>query len=362
MHLRQLPSFFLLFAAVILLNPSAAKAQNTCSEIFTVAPVIAQIETYELRFEKARSSQPRVFAALNAFIADAKKDSLILPANLLGEGFSDEAVMARKQFSLSWFKLFKENNPRPQKLTADAKNIREVSGGASEVYIVTAPTGTVVFRPAKEEINDYINGRSEKKDGGNLTVIRKTIVAYTLNRWLGLKSVPDTWAGSLNGQLGIFSEFIPFDIADNTWTYEINSNAPGFRNFHDLQAFEFLIGNDEASHLPNVKTRTENTRGSISHWRSMPALTELDPVVIDHDAALIPGLNPDSLWSNSLGHRLPTFYTKTFIEHLKVLTPAILIDRLSSQASMVEIQGILFRRALMLKDIELQGDKVLYKD
>ncbi|MBS1969147.1 MAG: hypothetical protein JSU04_02505 [Bdellovibrionales bacterium] len=356
-------ALFLSFAFTVMtfLGQGHALAVESCSAVFSGEKASSQVAHYEKEFEYADGKNPRLYSVLQSFISDAKKQHLQLPSDLLGT--SEGEATNNLKLARKWIKNAQIEAAKGPNLSVPENKMSFLGLAASDVYLVRLKGDEkVIFRPGIEHVENSNGGRYENTDGGNITIIRKTLLAYKLNRWLGLKSVPDAWIGTLNGQVGLFSEFIKHPISDNAWSYEVHkSNDSRLKRFYDMEAFEFLIGNYEAEWGFNVLSRTKNKdmrdgEGAIS------ALSEVDPVVIDHDPAFIPGLSHKSLsYSASTGSNLPTRYTASFLQKLKALTPEAVAEVLGSDATPSEVSGILFRRALMLRDIELHGAESIIK-
>lgn len=345
-----------LFTLVTLLGPSSGFAALSCSAVFADAPVSPQIAQYEKDFSYAANKNARLYAVLKSFLEDAKNQDLILPDDLLTG--SETQLAANKKIARQWIKLATKEALNVKDLQVPSKNIKFLGRAASDVYLVTLKSGeNVIFRPGTEKVVNPTGGRFENTDGGNITIIRKTLLAFKINRWFKMKSVPESWLGTLNGQVGLFSEFIPYDISESEWSYEVKKGTnPKLTQFYDLEAFEFLIGNYEADWAFNIRTRTANERAA-SPSQMVPPLAEIDPVIIDHDPAFTPGITYKSLgYSAGPGSALPMRYTPTFVENLKSLTPDVLIHLMGPNATESEIRGVLFRRALMLRDLELSKD------
>lgn len=349
------------FTVMTFLGQGRSFAMESCSAIFHGEKASAQVAQYEKDFKYADGKNPRLYSVLQSFISDAKKHNLQLPPDLLGT--SENQAPNNLKMARNWIKKVRVEAEKGPKLTVPENKMSFLGLAASDVYLVRLKGDEkVIFRPGVEKVENQNGGRYENTDGGNITIIRKTLIAYYLNRWFGIRSVPDSWIGMLNGQVGLFSEFIKNPIRDSSWNYEIHrSNDSRLKRFYDMEGFEFLIGNYEAEWQFNVLSRTNN-KEARGREENISALSEVDPVVIDHDPAFIPGLSHKSLsYSASTGSNLPTRYTASFVQKLKALTPETVMQVLGSNATPSEVSGVLFRRALMLRDLELHGAEYIIK-
>ena len=358
MHAKPMTFFNILLTLLLLVFGEMTFGAPVCSRVFT-SEESKQVQYYRHLFEKAQAQNPRMHTVLNSFLDDAVEFKLRLPKNLVGD--SEEQAQAEAQLAKKWMSKAVRFAHQKDDLKISTEKIQAAGRAASEVYIVTLDNGSkVVFRPGVEVLDESIPGRHDGRNyGGNITVIRKTMMANKLNRWFSLRSTADCWLGTLNGQTGLFSEFIPYEISENAWKFDFHRRPDArYRRLYDLEAFEFLIGNYEAGWALNTLSRTKNV---LSNSGSMePALQDLDIVVIDHDPAFIPGIHESSLsYRADTGTNLPALYSKTFVEKLKTLTEAELKLQLGSDATEIEIRGIMFRRALMLRDIDLRGSDVV---
>lgn len=168
-------------------------------------------------------------------------------------------------------------------------------------------------------------------------VPRFTFAASLLNRRMGLNTVPGARFGRIEGKLGVISEEAT-GLAPKTLATE-DPNV--FKNpvaRADAEAFEFLVGNPDARagnlHLDDS--------GNIQ--------------VFDHGRAWSPWLPNSTPWT---WHRPPLKYSRRFIEALRGLDRQTLQREFSDYLTELEIEGLLFRRQILLEDRELRGASAL---
>lgn len=180
---------------------------------------------------------------------------------------------------------------------------------------------------------------------------RKTMATSALNQAMNLSTVPRSRWAKVNNELGSLSDAapgIPFNQI-RQFRDVLSQLAEHYPEIlSDLMAFEFLIGNKDAVRR---NTMIDNQNVIVK--------------VFDHDNAFLAGLvpikgeNSEDQSEVLFGVNLPETYTANFVERLKALTPPKLKALLSPFLSEAEIEGVMFRREIILEDIKLRKPKLL---
>lgn len=219
-----------------------------------------------------------------------------------------------------------------QKNLAQVKSTNEfqLNGGTkARVLGVTSEGKSYVFRQVEK----------------NETAARKTIAASRLNDLLKLDTTPKSQLVSLSraGEKnvpGVISEFAE-GMRPVGWDHFKNSVRPEARS--DFSAFEYLVSNEDL-HLENV--RIQSAKGAVKSF--------------DYDGAFSTYLSPQ-LRARPYGYSLPESYTAEFIQNLKALTPKKIREEMGAHLLEEEIEQVIFRRDVILKDFERRGHPLLPK-
>ncbi len=197
-----------------------------------------------------------------------------------------------------------------------------------DVQEVTTPKGVKYFRPMHGAFSE-----GEKP--------RKTLAASILNKMVNLKTVAQTKWAKVNGELGTLSDKAPGDRLESAHKpYELLAKADP-HSLANATSFEFLAGQKDG-HYRNIAIDPKT--GEVT--------------VFDHDTAFVAGLvavtgeHASEQRDMIMGATLPEKYTSQFVEALKALKPSAVKKKLENVLSEEEIEGVLFRRELMLQDIE----------
>lgn len=164
-----------------------------------------------------------------------------------------------------------------------------------------------------------------------LHVLRKTYASSWLNQKLKLDTVPRARFASVNGRFGLLSDFARGDLPTHTGkTVGFSSEEIDPYHLCDVMAFEFLIGNTDV-HNGNYHIDSD---GRIR--------------VFDHESAFVPGVHYHA-WKR-IGHELPFHYNPSFLSALLSLSPEDLKEDLGVFLLPYELEGVLFRRDVILLD------------
>ncbi len=193
---------------------------------------------------------------------------------------------------------------------------------------VPPPTGSVLLDP-----NQTGPGSLGLKRLDTLNrAPRFTLAASSLNQRLGLHTVPHAKLISFQGRMGVLSDEAK---GDPPAFEDVNFDTKEFRSIAkqsalDAWAFEFLVGNSDAS---------------FKNMRVEPSKREVQ--VFDHGHAFWPGILRVS-WRN-WGESLPPELNESFRENLEALTDYEIGEILRPLLSPIEIQGVLLRKKLLLQ-------------
>lgn len=235
---------------------------------------------------------------------------------------------ATSKIQLTWFQKSDPENA-PIVIGSVKNNIplrRTNRGGSSGVQYLTVRHRRYYFR------GDGL--------GNNGSAARKTLAASHFNDLLNLAIVPSSWKAIVNGEPGVLSSAALGKV--RVFVPEVLPGRAVEPNLVDVIAFEFLVG--------NLDLHTGNFA-----YRGYGFLRSLLLEVFDHDHAFTIGpmaFLKDKWFGTTT---LPFTYTENFINHLKRLTPEVIVLEFSPLLTPAEIDGVLFRRALILRDFELRN-------
>lgn len=217
--------------------------------------------------------------------------------------------------------------------------LQEMKPGRSKVPIskVTVSKKDYVFRPLYSSL-----------DGVEVThtdTVRKTMAASIFGNLIGVKAVPDSMLGFVNGETGVLTQFYGEAWARvQTWESAIQTqktNSLTDVDASDVRTFAFLIG-DGDTHFHNVH-KAVGTTGQEA---------EKTIQLIDVDAGFIVGIPKIDVLTLTA---LPNTYSPDLLYRLVQLTreqlqATDLIHLLSAD----EIESLLFRRDIILSDAALR--------
>lgn len=296
----------------------AANSKKTCEAILA-----------EKGIEDVFSTQPHLRRALEIVLNKRLARNAIPP---IGEPISETKISPDTAFTKA------APLRKPEVVFPGTVDWEDAGAGIEDVFRVQHDGATYFFRPIWGGFNTG-------------TQARKTMAASALNQALKLTTMPRARWSEVNEELGALSDEatgIPF-----TRLRDYKSILGQLTQYYphllaDLGAFEFLIGNLDA-----VRRNT------------MIDTDQLVLSVFDHDNAFIAGLvavrGPTAEDQREIlfGVDLPEQYTAHFVAGLKELTAAKIKALLSPYLSQTEIDGVLFRREIILEDLKLRKPTLL---
>ena len=214
--------------------------------------------------------------------------------------------------------------------------IRPVNARNPEVMVIEVDGQKKFFRPQQAD--------GEMDEENTPQKAARTLAAARLNQAMGLNTVPKTKWARVNGRLGSLSDVAPGkELRKPIQTY-INKGKIDSESLSNLKAFEFLVANVDGV-IRNVHLDQE---GKLK--------------MFDHDFAFAEGLIDHkngafkiTEWEKVAGDDLPDFYTQEFINGVERLTPQKIKRSMQYLLSQEEIDGIIFRRKIILNDIQHQN-------
>jgi hypothetical protein len=225
------------------------------------------------------------------------------------------------------------NSKYREEFNYDIKSVREAPAYDAVVQEVETPKGARYFRPMAGEHGSSKAGR--------------TLAAYVVDQSLKVETVPVSKWAEVNGRLGTISEVADGRAPVLGMKELLAQGKVDPRSAYDCMAAEFLRGNVDGSKR-NVRI---DGKGRMR--------------VFDHDFAFSTGLSPikshviEDPQDILVGVDLPEFYTKEFAENLAKWTPTKIRGKLEFLITDAEVEGVIFRREILLKDMELRPQSVL---
>jgi hypothetical protein len=212
-------------------------------------------------------------------------------------------------------------------------SVREAPAYDAVVQEVDTPKGLRYFRPMAGEHGSSKAGR--------------TLAAYVVDQSLKVETVPVSKWAEVNGRMGTISDVAPGQAPVLGMKELISQGKVDPASAYNCMAAEFLRGNIDGS---KRNTRIDG-KGSMR--------------VFDHDFAFSTGLSPvksaviEHPSDILVGVDLPDYYTKEFAGNLVQWTPTKIRKKLEFLISEPEIEGVIFRREILLKDMELRPQSIL---
>ncbi len=204
---------------------------------------------------------------------------------------------------------------------------------ADHVYEIQTPSGKQYFRP--------LNLGLTAPEGPQRA--RKTLAAHRVNRRLRLKVFPKTKWAMFEGKVGSLSEAAEGKEPERTLEALQAAGLANAASVSNTIAFEFLIG-DFDGRKENMRV---DTAGNVQ--------------VYDPDHAFTHGLvNFKAAEPLLAGAHLPEKYTPEFVKALRTLDIGKMRRDLEYLLSEAEIEGIVFRREIILRDLERRGASAVW--
>ncbi len=207
------------------------------------------------------------------------------------------------------------------------------SGELADVQWVLLPTGDKYFRPMDGDVGSAKSGR--------------TMAASTVAEELKMNTIPRAAWGRVNGRLGSISDEAPGKPPRKNLKKLLAEGTIDRKSAYNCISVEFLVGNLDGT-KQNLRLDSDGTLR-----------------VIDHDFAFAQGLapvknsdmmaDPDELL---VGPELPDFYTREFIANLRRWTARKIEQKLKNLITKVEVDGVIFRREIILTDVKLRPQAI----
>lgn len=310
--------FFVLFFSVIFSISKPVIGFSKCSEVVT-----GLLE---------RAAEPsRVWPAVVAVLEDYHREG----RDLKFLGGTDEAETAVRaaidEFGMKTWPEMMLSSGRIQtiELKGPTKYIGGFKGGEKSVQRILLESGEEIFRPILTKEQEELYFMSYEK-------VRRTFAATALNNLMGLTIVPDSRFVRTPDNWGVASA-----IAKGT-TMQKTSKLKDLDadSVSEVMAFEFLVGNQD--------TLIENF--FVDSDRKL--------ISVDHDLGFVSRVAPfpkSESVERLVGSTLPDRYTARFIKALQESTPDRIRSALSPHLTSYEVESVLFRRDILLKDISRRG-------
>lgn len=284
----------------------------------------------------------------------------------------DDAKAAHRKASLDldarseWTRPGLHANAPSYGSAANPLRLEQLGQASAPVYLVEIDGVKKVFRPATSE---HLPGALVSRPGAaptNTGAARRTAAASIIDQAIGADVVPSSRVVRINGVLGTLSDLVSHPREVGVVQPQMYF-APGKQaNWRNVQAMEFLVGD------------------AFSHGHNQLRDANLHTWAIDFDQAFVPGVprmlpKPKAVteavgqagteeWIRDregklvraatafpFGRALPETYSPEFVEGLRTYTPDRIRASLRDHLQPEEIEGVLFRREVLLADIEAKG-------
>lgn len=225
------------------------------------------------------------------------------------------------------------NSKFREEFNYDIRSVRPAPAFDAAVQEVDTPKGLRYFRPMAGEHGSAKAGR--------------TLAAYWVDQALKIETVPVSKWAEVNGRLGTISEVAEGQAPVLGMKGLLAQGKVNPASAYDCMAAEFLRGNVDGT----KRNARIDSKGVMR--------------VFDHDFAFSTGLSPvkshviEDPSSVLVGVDLPDFYTKKFAENLAQWTPTKIRKKLEFLISEEEVEGVIFRREILLKDMQLRPQSIL---
>jgi hypothetical protein len=318
-----------------------------------------ELKTLRAETQSAFANSPHLVEAIHATLAFRSRRGLPIymfgpvrwrriqgRVGVMASRYFESAEESSVATSRSWASL-DAAIPRVETLEAP---MGAASGSSQSVFIYPASVPFLrglfgrseglrfVFRNFVDRAHDAYHG-----DLHPYLAARRIVAASQLNQGMGIDTVPRALRVRLNGVDGVITEFVSGNLDVEPDPYSRS----------DAEAFEFLIGNTDG-HMGRLNPERSNfVFDSSGRMR-----------VRDHDRAFEPGLpiRSQPMEMGRVGTYLPDRYTRTFVGAIqRPYFESWLRQTVSGNLDRYEIEGILLRREVILKDLELRGEGALFQ-
>jgi hypothetical protein len=213
------------------------------------------------------------------------------------------------------------------------KSVREAPAYDAVVQEVDTPKGPRYFRPMAGEHGSSKAGR--------------TLAAYVVDQSLKVDTVPVSKWAEVNGRLGTISDVAQGRAPVLGMKELIAQGQVDLVSAYNCMAAEFLRGNVDGSKR-NTRIDSKGVMRVFDHdFAFSTGLSPIKSHVIEHPSDILVGVD------------LPDFYTKEFAKNLEQWTPQKIRKKLGYFITDAEIEGVIFRREILLKDMQLRPQSIL---
>jgi len=225
------------------------------------------------------------------------------------------------------------NSKYREEFNYDITSVREAPAYDAVVQEVDTPKGPRYFRPMAGE-----HGSSKAA---------RTLAAYVVDQSLKVDTVPVSKWAEVNGRLGTISD-VAQGRAPVLGMKELIAQGQVDRvSAYNCMAAEFLRGNVDGSKR-NTRIDSKGVMRVFDHdFAFSTGLSPIKSHVIEHPSDILVGVD------------LPDFYTKEFAKNLEQWTPQKIRKKLEFLITDAEIEGVIFRREILLKDMQLRPQSIL---
>ncbi len=232
-----------------------------------------------------------------------------------GESLSEETLEAQ------WVETLPSLSEINLTSREDPVNLGDKWGKDSVQLVNTIEIGRIIFRP-------LLTPETSEMFFASPFILRKTLAAYKLNRLLGLNTVPTARVATVNGRIGVISDYIigeklrnPLDPTQWTETALAANHL-----------FEFIVANLDFQASNFISESKERL------------------VSIDHDLAFALTVSPYNETLN-IGSALPNVYTKEWTARLRSITQEEIRFALQQDLTPQEIAAVWHRIELIRLDL-----------
>ncbi|MBI4412515.1 MAG: hypothetical protein HY541_08535, partial [Deltaproteobacteria bacterium] len=220
-----------------------------------------------------------------------------------------------------WLAAMKDKNSLPS-YQGDLQAPPFFSYAIGELYNVAIDGEEHIFRPFRGNRDD-------------ISTFRRMLAVSQLKELMGIKTVPSSWMARVNGQTGLVSPFPCHEYFDE------EKADPD--SLHEALAFQFLIGNWLGwTDFVRMDAEGQLMTGDNSYAFALGLVGKKA-----HDDFDFPLRRP-------FGVHLPERYPASFARAIRQLAPDVASDKLKDNLTNYEIDDLLFRREVVLKDIEMR--------
>lgn len=256
----------------------------------------------------------------------------------------------------------------------DPLPLRQIGDPTAPVYLVEIEGKQKIFRPSKADQLVGTNVSPPNVPPTSTGAARRTVAASIIDDQLGADVVTPSVAAKVNGVVGSLSDYVPGGQAVGVVQPQMYFVPGKEANWRNVQGMEFLLGNNWSHGHNQLRDQNLHTWAIDFDQAFIPgvprALPKPKSVVILDDAA-----NDSAAWLKDregklakgaqafpFGSKLPEKYSREFVDGLRAYTPEKIRSTLGGHLRPDEIEGVIFRRELLLADADAKGAASLLPD